>query len=836
MKRRLFALVLSVLVVLSVAAVGANTWTKLDTGKTGQRTGAVLVRAGDKMLLFGGSVKGAPYVQAFDPVEKEWAEFAKAGPKVGRYGIHPYYQAAYDPEMKTVYCLSGGPVFTFNVETKAWKSLGHPPELHGLSWHTAAIDPSGRKLVVVGSDKRVDNLGWTRTAIMDLDSGKWSALPLPAEKVVAKHKQMVAVHEAFIDLIGRIRLAWYRDPNGVGTNAELKRLIGRCRTIGEMPGVRMSEPAIYGIEPPPGAPKTRKTDLGRQLDSVVRLMEKSETLEALRVARDLQLRHELGDKYAYPVPSSRRNSPLVFDAKNRVFVLFGGDHEDYLMNDTWVLDLKKGWRRAKLDKAPSPRAGHQLVYLPKSGVVAMYEGYVQSSNSDYRTGISYPINPRQLWLYDVKANKWELAGAWRAKRRDPSLPATAGFYGYAGQHFGAPAIAATADDEIVFVAGGATWSFKVTGAEVDAALADKLRTEADCRLRRRGRFLASFCEVDVALKPTQIDDLPAANKWVKMPSVPRDVTRGCRQRDWGTAVWDAKNEQVVRWGGGHCVRSASTPVHYSFKSRRMVEGYDADEPYGYNGGGGFGSSVMGRPWVPTHGYNLYAYDPPSGLIITGTGFLYDPARMDWLRMEPMKRPFHFSWGHTVLEHSRHGAVTWAPSRKGGIGLFVYKHGEGWQDLKPHGKLFSPYCDSDGMCYDSKRDRMLLGWGGGYGKNGDGRILSFSFKTRKVEKLMPANLALGVQHNTREMVYVEHADMVLFGSGGRKVGKTVYTVAYDCAANKYLLLDAGPVTYGHGAAWMYDATRKLVLVTSHTRGIAHVLKLDPKTATLLENAK
>ena len=57
----------------------------------------------------------------------------------------------------------------------------------------------------------------------------------------------------------------------------------------------------------------------------------------------------------YPVPCARRNSPLAFDEKNRVFVLFGGDHEDYLLNDTWVLDLaKKTWRRARPDQAPDP--------------------------------------------------------------------------------------------------------------------------------------------------------------------------------------------------------------------------------------------------------------------------------------------------------------------------------------------------------------------------------------------------------------------------------------------------------------------------------------------------
>ena len=35
------------------------------------------------------------------------------------------------------------------------------------------------------------------------------------------------------------------------------------------------------------------------------------------------------------MPCSRRNAPLVYDA-NPLLVLFGGDHEDYQLNDTYV--------------------------------------------------------------------------------------------------------------------------------------------------------------------------------------------------------------------------------------------------------------------------------------------------------------------------------------------------------------------------------------------------------------------------------------------------------------------------------------------------------------------
>jgi hypothetical protein len=811
--KKSFCVWIASVLVASSPAWGASrsdgAWTNVAEGATGRRQGAVLVPVGGRMLLLGGSVKGAPYVQAFDPATKEWGEVTGAAPKARR-GIHPYYQTAYDPKTKTVYCFHAGQLHAFSLKTKTWTDRGRPEALGGLSWHSVALDPGARKLVVVGSDKRPGNVGWTRTAVLELGSGKWSTLPLPDGKVVAKHRQIVAASQALIELTGRMRLAWYRDPAGVGTDDELAALSKRCADVKVLPAM---------------------ADYVDGLSKVAALLNEKKTLDALKAARTLQEQLGVDIAMQYPVPPSRRNAPLVFDAKNKVFVLFGGDHEDYLMNDTWVLDLAKGWRRAAPKTAPSPRAGHQLVYLPKCGKIAMYEGYVQSSSSDYRSAISHPINPRQLWLFDVKANRWERVGAWTAKRRDPSLPATAGFYGYAGQYFAAPAMAATDRDEIVLVAGGATWMLRVPGGASDA-VAGKYATKPNQRLYRTGRFRAAYCEVAAKPKTIDLERLPA-NRWVKMPPAPRNVMHGCRKRDWGTAVWDPKHEQMVRWGGGHCVRSASTPVHYSFVSNRMVEGYDADEPYGYNGGGGFGSSLLNRPWCPTHGYNLYAYDPPSGLIVTATGFLYDPARMDWLRTAPMQRPFRFSWGHTVLEHSPHGAVAWATSHKGGIGLFVYRHGEGWKDLGLKGKLFSPYCDSDGMCYDAKRDRMLIGWGGGYQKKGDGTLRAFDFKTRAITVLKPGNLDLGKIQNTREMVYATHTDLVLFGSKPVKRGKKTATLAYDCAADAYRLLDAGEAIYGHGAAWQYDARRKLVLVTDH-RGAACVLRLEPKTATWLED--
>jgi hypothetical protein len=268
----------------------------------------------------------------------------------------------------------------------------------------------------------------------------------------------------------------------------------------------------------------------------------------------------------------------------------------------------------------------------------------------------------------------------------------------------------------------------------------------------------------------------------------------------------------------------------------MVEGYDSDEPYSANGAGGYGSTVMNRSWVDVHAYHHYDYDPVCKLLVTSRGFLYDPARMDWLRTEPLQLPYRWSWGGTLLETTRHGVVAWAAKPGGGgYGLWLFDRQKGWVDLKPAGKLRGLYCDSEGACYDSKRDRFLMGWGGGYGKKGDGRITSFDFKTRAIADLRPANAELGKIGNTREMVYAECADWVIFAEGCRvgdkKKGK-LFTRVYDCGKNKYFLLDAGKFPYGHSTGWNYDARRKTVWVIT-SRGQVYGLRVDPGSAKLLE---
>ena len=825
------------LLVSAAPAAEGPAWQNLAEGVGADRPGGVLFWAAEmkKAIWVGpaGEEKPQPCVRVYDPDQKTWSTLAATGP-AGR-GFHPYYQAIFDPGSACVFCLSGGNVlYRFNVNDKAWTALPPAPELEGLSWHVMAADGAG-KIVVIGSDKKADNIGWTRTAIYDIAADKWSLLPLPSADVVQAHRHLVALKEAVIDLGGYTRLAWYRDPAGEGTQAERQALVQRCAAIKKMD--QAENFAAAGV------------------DAVAELIGKKQLLDALKATRELQRKIEETAERQYPVPCSRRNSPLAYDPKNKVYVLFGGDHEDYLMNDTWVLDPAKGWRRAAPKSAPSPRGGHALIGLAGGGVL-LCEGYLQATGTDYGSRPYSYVLPVQTWRYDPAGDRWDLLGSWTPPKQDgDAVPPPVGhFYGYASQYFSPPALAEVRPGQLLLAAQPArtwylgwknfparVWSLDLSAARADEAGAAQLAQPPNQRLYRGGIFSAAFCEVADPPKPTGLDELPE-NRWVRLPAPPRNPLSGCRQRDWGTCVWDGDREQILHWGGGHCVRSDSPVAHYSPVSGRVVEGFDADEPYGANGGGGFDSSILNRPWVGPHNYNHYCYDPKCKMLVSGRGYLYDPSRMDWVRMERFELPYEFNWGSTVLEGSPHGTVAWARRKNSEwAGLWLLDREKGWSELEQGDvkKLFAPYCDSHGMVYDSKRDRMVLGGvGATYGKIAGGKLMAYDFKARTLQTITPENLPAGAARNSREMAYVDHADWILIGShhraGDKEKGKP-YTRVYDCGKNKYFLLDAGEVADGHSCGWMYDAKRKLAYVFSF-RGEAWAMKINPQTAKLVETAE
>jgi hypothetical protein len=330
------------------AEPAANQWSRTSAAMPALRPGAALVTLGEagRLLAVGGSCdttedKAAPGAQTLDPATGKWTPLAAPKPP-----LLPIYRAACDPAGKRVYCLSQtmnatgnaclpqGQLDVLDLASNAWTRHAPDPALADLDWLVCAIDPEQHKLVIVGADKRAGMNGWSRTVIYDIASGKYSQLPPPDDKVVQSHKALLSARDQLAGLIGQLRLAWFGDPKGVGTEAELKQLRAACEELAK----------VAAMSPYRG----ELADCGSLLSS-------RKTLDSLKAAQALLRKIELDAEAEYPAPPSRQNSPLVYDARNKVFVLFGGDHQDYLTNDTWVLDLAKGWRRAKPQAAPAPR-------------------------------------------------------------------------------------------------------------------------------------------------------------------------------------------------------------------------------------------------------------------------------------------------------------------------------------------------------------------------------------------------------------------------------------------------------------------------------------------------
>ncbi|MFC1479658.1 kelch repeat-containing protein [Planctomycetota bacterium] len=830
MRSILICVVFFILSIPMLAEAEPNTWVKAAESKTGTRNIPLMVYIPEikKPVLFGGGGgKNTPYMQQFDTAGNTWTEFSNVRPPIKRGDIYAYYCTVYDPDTKNIFCLYGKKLYSYSVEGKKWTVGSHIPELDKCWWESMAYDSNRKKLIVVAADKRLDRLGWICGAEYDITKGTWQRIEFTDDKTLQAHQKRLETLDTVKDLVGRTRMAWYRDPVQKGTEKELTDLKSQCDNLKK---------------------DSNLSSLNKDIDAVKKLLETEKTLEALKTARVLQRSFEKQIEDAYPIPPSRRNAPIAYDPKNKVVVLFGGDHEDYHMNDTWVLDVeKRKWKRTDPEINPGPRAGHQLIYLPKSGLIAMYGGYFQ--NSSYSYAISPRLNPktRELWAYNVKKNKWDLIGGWTPSKKDQSAPRHAGhFHGYSSQWYAPPTIAAAENDLLVFSipvhrawrqdhGPARTWTIQVDTSKPDTAQIKTLGHKPNERRYRTGRFPASYCEVDAEIKDPGLDKL-AANQWVKLPPVPRNVCIGCRQRDWSTSVWDWDNDQFLLWGGGHCVRSSSAVVHYSPKSNRMVEGFDADEPYCHNGLTGDGSTVVGRPWVHCHGYNLYAYDPKAHLMVSARGFVYDPLRMDWLTTKRYSVPYRSGWGGTCVEASPHGAIVWAhrqDNRKPHLWLFDAE--TGFKDLKSQGTENLPgvWCDASGMVYDHKRDGM---WICGGGKVKDGSICFYDFKKNTVTKLMPSNTEFGKLGNAREIAYINHADMLVFAWRYMKNPKDrkgkPYTRLYDCAKNRWLLLDAGGyIPHHHSSGVHYDQKRKIVLALD-IRGNVFAFNLDPKSAKLI----
>lgn len=473
---------------------------------------------------------------------------------------------------------------------------------------------------------------------------------------------------------------------------------------------------------------------------------------------------------------------LVYDPQTKLYVLFGGDHLDYLTSDTWVFDPSGlRWFQRHPEGAPPPRANHRLEAIG-DGKVRLTGGYTYSSNTDY-VGGQYVDLADGPWDYDITKNVWgggKLASA----------------------------------DSRVYRSGPFHPEFYFQGARPDAA-----------------EFEQWLSKIPVnEWVPTNPMHRPRLNRdWGTARIDPhRDMMlrwSGGHSAHGGTDVLHF-HFSTNRW-------ELPFPVEFPLGQLYSNTSY----PNGFN--------FNMRPWMTGHTYQNYDYDLPSRKMIKAGRprhhYIYDPDVGDWTGrgVKPAAMQYNSCFYTLTLTSTPHGIVSWDGNGR----VHRYEHTENrWLEIETTGdRLPGAYVDNSTIAYDSKRNRVLMINTLGYGKPFDGRVSSLDLASGTVKSLSPAGQDQAHRFaNVDKCCYDAQNDILLLGTYLKEAGDQTTTPAYDCRNNRWMYLDIAYVTgqksgnttrafpHSRSDGLMYDGKRQLIWGTD-TNSQVYVLKLDVATA-------
>ena len=509
----------------------------------------------------------------------------------------------------------------------------------------------------------------------------------------------------------------------------------------------------------------------------IRLELAAESLDAEPPARAMNCgMARLPDKQTGPAGST-----LVYDSKSQLYVLFGGDHLDYLTNDTWVFDpAVPRWFQRHPKGAPPPRANHRLE-ASDDGTVRLRGGYTYASNTDY-VGGQYIDLDDGLWVYDIASNRWS------GGKVVPS-------------------------DSRVYRTGPFHPEFYLRGPRPDAAAFEE--------------WLAKISVNEWV--PTNPPHRPRLNRdWGTARIDPhRDMMlrwSGGHSAHGGTDVLHF-HFSTNRW-------ELPFPVEFPLGQLYSNTSY----PNGFN--------FNRRPWMTGHTYQNYDYDLPSRKMIKAGRprhhYTYDPDEGDWIGrgLKPKAMQYNSCFYTLTLTSTPRGVVCW--DRNGRVHRYDHA-GNRWHEIETKGdRLPGAYVDNSTIAYDSTRDRVLMINTLGYGKPFDGQVWSLDLKTSEVKALSPAGRDRANRFaNIDKCCYDPEHDLLLLGTYLKDAGDHTPTPAYDCRRNRWVLLD---IAYSTGKRYgrttrafphsrsdglMFDAKRKLIWGTD-TNSQVYVLRLDLKS--------
>lgn len=472
---------------------------------------------------------------------------------------------------------------------------------------------------------------------------------------------------------------------------------------------------------------------------------------------------------------------IAYDAGTGLYVIFGGDHLDYLTNDTWVFDpAKKKWFQQHPPGAPAPRANHRLEALG-DGKVRMTGGYTYSSNTDYCGG-QYKDVKDGPWVYDIERNKW--SGG------DPESP-----------------------DSRVYRSGPFHPDFYLQGDKPNAASFEK---------RLRELPVNEWVSTDPPYRARLNRDWGTARI-----DPDRDMMlrwSGGHSAHGGTDVLHF-HFAANRW---------ELPIPVEFPLGQLYS--NTSYPNGFN--------FNLRPWMTGHTYQNYAYDPPSKKMVKAGRprhyYIYDPGVGDWIARgdKPAAMKYNSCFYTLTLVATSRGAVCWG--KNGKVHLFEYRQRK-WIEIELSGdSLPGAEVDNSTIAYDSRRDRVLM-FRKPYGKAPyDGQVYSLDLKSQSVAALSPGAMdSVGASRYIDRCCYDAENDLVLMATFLEGGGDHTPTPAYDCANNRWIMLDikyrvgqrhnrtARAFPQGRSCGIMYDAKRKLIWGTD-TDSQVYVLRLERDT--------
>lgn len=664
--------------------------------------------------------------------------------------------------------------------------LGKP-----VLWGAECVLPDGTGLAYGGCEQAADD-GCARTKIREGDAWKGIADELRAKNPLQMHQVRVwAARTLLKNAASRARYIFFQglDPAAEakqlqaealpGTGAVLKELDALIIQLGALQLEAYEAGQVNFAVPLLDAARTKLRAIAGTLAGGV-------TADQLKTLREAQMELEQAAEALDAEPPPRALSPIVYDEKSRIFILFGGDHLDYLTNDTWVFDpAKKKWMQRHPAGAPSPRANHQLKVV--DGKVLLTGGYLYTSTTDYMGG-QYKDVKDVDWTYDVTANSWsggtnEPAGS-RLFRKNPYLP-----------------------------------EYFMQGEKPSAAAFE-----------------------------AQLKAMPA-NTWVlpRPPFLPRQnrdwgsVTIDT-DRDmllfWSGGHCAHGGSDVIQYHFAANRWELAFPVE--FPLGQIYSNTSYPDTFNFNR----------RPWVTGHTYLNYVYDPRAKkMLFTGHGkhcYVYDPEIADWTGR--LVKPGGMNYGGCFYDlncaATPAGSICWTKQGR----IFRFESGTNqWVEAKINGTLPGASVDTSTSVYDSKRDRLII-LAGSYGQKFSGQVHALDLKTMSAAALSPTNMAavpaIGGFGIDRACYDAEH-DLVLIGSllpaGADGIARTP---AFDCAGNRWVSLKVGygtsgekkvPVTpRGHSSGIVFDPKRKLIWGVDAGCNV-YVLRLDVQTAELTELA-